>query len=81
MECSIVFKCECNDKTYPSKASLNAHKKTKSHKSWEEAAELRKLKIELTNRDNTIVSLKNTITSLKELNTILIKRLDIEKSV
>lgn len=79
MECSIVFRCECNDKTYPSKAALNAHKKTKGHKSWEEAAELRKLKIELTNRDNTIVSLKNTINSLKELNTILIKRLDIEK--
>ena len=37
--------------------------------------------MELTNRDNTIVSLKNTINSLKELNTILIKRLDIEKSV
>ena len=80
MECTLVFKCECNDKTYPSKASLNAHKKTKGHKSWEEASELRKLKIELTNRDNTIVGLKNTITSLKELNTILIKRLDIEKS-
>lgn len=79
MECSIVFRCECNDRTYPSKAALNAHKKTKSHRSWEEAAELRKLRIELTNRDNTIVSLENTINSLKELNTILIKRLDIEK--
>jgi hypothetical protein len=79
MECSIVFRCECNDKTYPSKAALNAHKKTKGHKGWEEAAELRKLKIELTNRDNTIVRLNNTINSLKELNTILIKRLDIEK--
>ena len=81
MECTIVFKCECNNKTYPSKQALNAHRKTKGHKSWEEASELRKLKMELTNRDNTIVSLNNTIHSLKELNTILIKRLDIEKSV
>jgi hypothetical protein len=56
------------NKTYPSKQALNAHRKTKGHKSWEEASELRKL----TTRDNTIVSLKNTI---------LIKRLDIEKSV
>ena len=49
------------NKTYPSKQALNAHRKTKGHKSWEEASELRKL----TTRDNTI----------------LIKRLDIEKSV
>ena len=79
MECSIVFTCECNNKTYPSKQSLNAHKKTKSHRSWEEAGELRELKMTLTHRDNEIVTLKNTINSLKELNTILIKRLDIEK--
>ena len=45
------------NKTYPSKQALNAHRKTKGHKSWEEASELRKLKMELTNRDNTIVSL------------------------
>ena len=79
MECTIVFRCECNNKSYPSKQALNAHKKTKGHKSWEDAEELRKLKMELTNRDNAIVGLKNTINSLKELNTILIKRLDIEK--
>lgn len=79
MECTIVFKCECNNKSYPSKQALNSHKKTKGHKSWEDAEELRKLKMELTNRDNAIVGLKNTINSLKELNTILIKRLDIEK--
>ena len=79
MECTIVFRCECNNKSYPSKQALNAHKKTKGHKSWEDAEELRKLKMELTNRDNAIVGLKNTINSLKELNTILIKRLDLEK--
>ena len=45
------------NKTYPSKQALNAHRKTKGHKSWEEASELRKLKMELTTRDNTIVSL------------------------
>ena len=81
MECSIVFTCECNGKTYPSKQALNAHKRTKGHKSWEEAGELRKLKIELTERDNKILALNNTITLLKELNTTLIKRLDIEKNI
>lgn len=79
MECIVVFRCECNNKTYPSKSALNAHRKTKAHKAWEETKELRLLKIELTERDNRIVSLNQTITLLKELNTTLIKRIDIEK--
>ena len=78
MECSVVFRCECNDKTYPTKSALKSHKKTKSHKAYEEAKELRQLKIDLTNRDNTIISLNNTISLLKDLNTTLIKRLDID---
>ena len=79
MECSVVFRCECNNKTYPTKSALNSHMKTKSHKAYEEAKELRQLKVELTLRDNTIVSLNKTVTMLKELNTTLIKRIDIEK--
>ena len=78
MECSVIFRCECNDKTYPTKSALNSHKKTKSHKAYEEAKELRQLKIDLTNRDNMILSLNNTIQLLKELNTTLIKRIDVE---
>ena len=78
MECSVIFRCECNDKRYPTKSALNSHKKTKSHKAYEEAKELRQLKIDLTNRDNMILSLNNTIQLLKELNTTLIKRIDVE---
>ena len=79
MECTIVFRCDCNNKTYPSKSALYSHKKTKTHKAWEETKELRQLKIQLTEHTNTIVALNSTISLLKELNTTLIKRLDIEK--
>ena len=47
------------------------------HKAWEETTELRQLKIQLTERENTIVALNHSISLLKELNTTLIKRLDI----
>ena len=79
MECTVVFRCDCNNKTYPSKSALHSHKKTKTHKAWEETKELRQLKIQLTEHANTIVALNSTISLLKELNTTLIKRLDIEK--
>ena len=79
MECTIVFRCECNNKTYPSKSALQAHRKTKGHKAWEECKELRQLKIDLTDRDNTIMALNYTIALLKELNTTLLKRIDIER--
>lgn len=77
MECSIIYRCECNNKTYPSMQSLKAHKKTKVHKSWEETQELRELKIKLTEKDNEIVNLTNNICTLKELNTILVKRIEL----
>jgi hypothetical protein len=80
MECSLVFRCECNGKTYPTKQSLNQHKKTKAHQSWENSGELRELKMELTHRDNTILKLKNTIEMLRELNTTLIKRINLEEA-
>ena len=78
MECTIVFKCDCNNKTYPSKGALHSHRKTKAHKAWEDTKELRQLKIDLTERDNTIIALNYNISLLKELNTTLIKRIDLE---
>ena len=78
MECTVVYRCECNNKTYPSHQSLKNHKKTKLHKSWMETKELRDLKIELTNRENVILSLYSKIDLLKELNDTLLKRLTLE---
>ena len=81
MECSIVFKCDCNNKCYPSQASLKSHKKTKSHKQWEEQNELRELKIKLTEKDNKILSLENKLNSLRELNTHLLNRINIDNGL
>ena len=78
MECSIVFKCECSDRTYPSSQSLKAHQKTQMHKSWVNTKELRDMKIFLTERDNEILRLKGVVDNLKELNTILIKRISLQ---
>lgn len=72
MECKLVFKCECNQKKYPSESSLKAHKKTKGHISWLNTKELRELKMSLTERDNEIVALKLKIKRLLHLNTTLI---------
>lgn len=75
MECKIVYRCECNEKEYPSSTSLKAHQKTKGHMNWENKKELRDLKKCLTERDNEIVSLKLRVERLKELNTTLILRM------
>ena len=83
MECTtrscvtVLYKCECNGKSYPSESSLKAHKKTKGHLAWENSSEMRKLKIMLTERDNEILKSKDQICKLKELNTILIKRISL----
>lgn len=80
MECRLIYKCECNDKEYPSQSSLKSHRKTKAHISWENTKELRDLKIKLTERDNQILSLHTKITSLKELNNALIQRIKIDSA-
>lgn len=80
MECTVIFRCECNDRGYPSQAALSQHKKTKQHKAWVERNELRLLKIELTDKTNHIMALENTIQSLKDLNTLLLKRLAVENN-
>lgn len=81
MECSIVFKCECNNKHYPSQTSLKSHKKTKGHKQWEEQNELRELKIKLTLKDNKILSLENKVNNLRELNTHLLNRINLDNGL
>lgn len=74
MECQIVFRCDCNQKTYPSKQALTQHQKTQTHVAWRERNELKQLKIELTEKSNIILALTNQISLLKELNQMLIKQ-------
>lgn len=80
MEVSQVFKCPCNDKVYPSLKSLKTHQKTKLHRSWEDANELKNLKKELTRRDNKIMQLENNITTLIELNNMLMEKINAPSS-
>lgn len=81
-EIIIVYKCPCNNRDYPSKASLLAHKKTKMHKNWESTREQRELKKDLTKKDNKILALETTVTRLRQLNNILIERIsDLKKQI
>ena len=80
MEIIINYKSACNDKTYPSKQSLKAHQRTKGHLQWEHEAELRNLKITLTEKDNTIISLNNKLTILRDFNSQLLVRIDIDNN-
>jgi predicted RNase H-like nuclease (RuvC/YqgF family) len=79
-----IFKftvCNTPDGVYggfPSQSALSQHRKTKQHKAWVERNELRLLKIELTEKTNQIMALENTVQSLKNLNTLLLKRLTVE---
>ena len=77
-EISIIYKCECNEKTYPSLQSLKSHKKTKLHKAWESINELRLLKIQLTEKDNEILNLSSKVKLLKDLNTTLLHRISVD---
>ena len=61
-----LFICECNNKKYNSRKSLNSHKKTQIHIAWQNKSELKHIKIMLTEKDNTIISLK---TQIKKLDT------------
>jgi len=72
---SYNLTCKCNNKTYPSEKSYNNHYKTKGHHAWVEQMELKNIKVELTRRDNEIISLKSQNKELRELNLILVKRI------
>jgi len=80
MEIILNYKCACNNKTYPSKQSLKAHQRTKSHLQWEHEAELRNLKITLTEKDNVIISLNNKLTILRDFNSQLLVRINIDNN-
>ena len=80
MECTVVYRCECNQRGYPSATALKQHTKTKQHLAWVEKNELRLLKIKLTEKTNTILALENKINSLRELNNVLVKRLTLEQN-
>lgn len=79
MECRVIYTCECNQKEYPTLASLKQHKKTKAHTNWENTRELRELKIKLTEKDNEILSLQTKLKSLRDLNNVLLERIKIEE--
>ena len=69
-----MFRCECNDRGYPSQSALSQHRKTKQHKAWVERNELRLLKIELTDKTNQIVALGKQSSILKRLEHIVIEK-------
>ena len=78
----IIFKCPCNDRDYPTQASLKSHQKTKMHMNWVASREQRELKIDMTKRDNKILALELQNSNLKELNVILIERIrDLKKLI
>lgn len=75
---SVVYRCPCNDHSYPSKTALKSHRKTKAHVAWQNAEELRALKITLTHKDNHITTLQTQVESLRTLNLQLIERIRID---
>lgn len=81
MECTVVYRCECNQRAYPSSAALKHHAKTKQHLAWVEKNELRSLKVELVEKTNTIMALENKIRLLIELNNTLLQRIALEVGV
>lgn len=77
----MVYRCECNDRGYPSQSALKQHRKTKQHMAWVERNELRLLKMDLTEKTNLIIALETKIQNLKDLNTMLLKRFVITNDV
>lgn len=71
MDLDLAYICACNGKNYKTKSSLNAHMKTKIHIQWQNESELRGLKIQLTQRDNKIISLNEKMKTLRETNVAL----------
>ena len=64
---SVQLVCPCNNRTYATPQSLKAHKQTKCHIFYETTDELKKMKIELTHRDNTISQLQLENSKLRDL--------------
>lgn len=82
MEVAVRHTCACNQRDYGTRARLLAHQKTKTHKQWEDGAELRDLRTELLRSQNTIVALEAQLrdlradkSTLRGLNDALIRRI------
>lgn len=58
MEITESLKCECNDRVYPNRTSLNTHRKTKMHRAWESDNEVRILRCECKRLENENEALK-----------------------
>jgi hypothetical protein len=67
--------CECNNKQYFSRYSLNAHKRTKGHQAWENEVNLKNSKCREKEYENEVHVLKYEKTQLlhriKQLESIL----------
>ena len=72
MELSNCVVCECTGKQY---RNIKIHQKSQTHQAWETRNELKSLKIELTHKDNNIVSLENKVAQLQDLNTLLVSKI------
>jgi hypothetical protein len=76
--CSVIYKCNCNKKTYPNDISLKIHFQSKAHKYWIQEKELKELKINLTEKDNQLIALKTKVSAMLNFNNLLMKRISIE---
>jgi hypothetical protein len=75
MELSTSLACQCNNKTYSSKASLKSHKETNVHMVWELSRDVHNLEIRCKKQENDIAY-------EKRINILLSERLsNLEKSL
>ena len=72
--------CECNGRDYYSAQGLRAHQRSQKHITWQNRAELRELKAELTRRDNRIAELSRDLAVLRDFNQHLVRELHRERS-
>lgn len=61
------LECECNGRSYPSKTSLNAHRKTKLHKQWENEREVFELRCRCKKLENENEALKYDLKHYREI--------------
>lgn len=70
-----TYVCACTGKDYHSASGLRAHHKTQRHIAWAEKNELRDLKATLTKRENKIIDLEQSLSTLRSFNEHLIREL------
>jgi hypothetical protein len=67
MEVIERFTCECNGNTFPTKASLQAHKLRKVHRQWETENEVFDLRCRCKRLENENETLKYALETLKNI--------------